>query len=72
MLALILFAILIYQRMNMEKILLRFPNKDLTKAKRRANFGLVFLGVLAVLEISLNLHLHRSLWDSDFISPFFN
>ena len=72
MLALILFAILLYQRINIEKILLRFPNKDLTKAKRRANIGLLLLGILALLETVLNVHLHRSLWNADFISPFFN
>ena len=72
MLAVILFAILLYQRMNIEKILLRFPNKDLIKTRRMANFGLVSLGILALLEIALNLHLHRSLWNADFISPFFS
>lgn len=72
MLALILFLILVYQYFTLDKILKRYPSKNPIRTKKRLLFGIFALGSLAALELFLNIRLERSLWNADFISPFFN
>lgn len=69
MLALMLWIALLYQRINIVKIVGQQPGKNLRTSKIRADIGLVFLGVLAVLQISINLYFGLNIWNPDFISP---
>jgi hypothetical protein len=71
MLAVILFAILLYQRINITRILSNKSEQDLVKARRRSNIGLVLLGILASIQIGTNIILERSLWEADFFSHYF-
>lgn len=69
MLALMLWIALLYQRINIVKIVGQQPGKNLRTSKIRADMGLVFLGILAVLQISINLYFGQNIWNPDFISP---
>lgn len=69
MLALLLWIALLYQRINIVKIVGQQPAKNLRTSKIRADIGLVFLGILAVLQISINLYFGLNIWNPDFISP---
>ena len=72
MLALALFLILLYQRVNIERIIASKPGKDLALATKKANIGLVLLGILAIVQFSVNIHLDQSLWNADFFSFLFD
>jgi|GEM_PF-1660559 len=65
MLIVILFGILLWQR-----ILIKDRLNDLQL--KRANLGVILLGVMSVLTVTFNLTLHRGFWDGDFFSPFFS
>ena len=69
MLALILWFILLYQRVNIVRIVDKKGRKDLRRSRIRADLGLIFLGILALLQFSVNFHYGLSLWNADFISP---
>jgi hypothetical protein len=45
---------------------------DKEKLRKRANIGLILLGVIAVLNLFFNIWLDRGIWNGDFFSPFFN
>lgn len=72
MLALILFMILLYQRINLEAILRKYPKLDPKRTRIKANTGLALLGVISILNMTFNIWLDRGLWNGDFFSPFFN
>lgn len=72
MLALILFMILLYQRINLEAILRKYPKLDPKRTRIKANIGLALLGVISILNMTFNIWLDRGLWNGDFFSPFFN
>jgi hypothetical protein len=69
MLALLLWIALLYQRINIVKIVGQQPGKNLRTSKIRADLGLVFLGILAFLQISINIYYGLNIWNPDFISP---
>lgn len=69
MLALLLWIALLYQRINIVKIVGQQPGRNLRTSKMRADIGLLFLGILAVLQISINLYFGLNIWNPDFISP---
>ena len=71
MLSVILFTILLYQRINLDAISGKNPKLDPIKARKRANLGLVALGVISILNVTFNIWLHRGWWNADFFSPFF-
>jgi hypothetical protein len=71
MLAAILFTILLYQRINIARILSLKSEQEIIKSTRRANVGLLLLGILASIQIGTNFVLERSLWEADFISHYF-
>jgi len=71
MISVILFSILLYQRVNIDSIGSKKPKFDPIKARRRANFGLITLGIISILNVTFNIWLHRGWWNGDFFSPFF-
>lgn len=71
MLAVILFFILLYQRLNIDAIVSKRPNLDPQKARKRANIGLIGLALISILNVTFNIWLHRGWWNGDFFSPFF-
>jgi hypothetical protein len=72
MLTVVLFFILLYQRINIDSIIRNRPNLDPQKARKRANLGLIGLGLISILNVTFNIALHRGWWNGDFFSPFFN
>lgn len=72
MISTILFLALLWQRSRIEIYSAKIPTNNLNTLKKRANAGLVLLGVISVLNITFNIWLHRGWWNGDFFSPFFN
>jgi len=72
MISTILFLALLWQRSRIEIYSAKIPNSNLNTLKKRANVGLVLLGVISFLNITFNIWLHRGWWNGDFFSPFFN
>jgi len=70
--SLILFFALLYMRLNLNSSPAIRQSIDLEKARKRANIGLLLLGVISILNIFFNIWLDRGLWNGDFFSPFFN
>ena len=62
MLAVILFFILLYQRINIDSIVGKRPKLDPVKARKRANIGLIGLGLISILNITFNIWFHRGWW----------
>jgi hypothetical protein len=72
MISLFLFLILLYQRSKINQIAGNSAKANVEASKRRANIGLIILGVISLLNIYFNISLHRGLWNGDFFSPFFS
>lgn len=72
MISLFLFLILLYQRSRINQIIGNSAKANVETSKRRANIGLIFLGVISLLNIYFNITLHRGWWNGDFFSPFFS
>lgn len=72
MLAFILFSLLLLQKINIDKIAIKYPGRDPRLMHKRANIGLFLLGLISLINIIFNITLHRGWWNGDFFSPFFN
>ena len=72
MLSTILFVALLWQRSRIDIYAEIIPGSDAKSLRRRANIGLIIIGVISLLNIYFNITLHRGWWNGDFFSPFFN
>ena len=72
MLSTILFVALLWQRSRIDIYAEKIPGSDAKSLRRRANIGLILIGVISILNITFNIALHRGWWNGDFFSPFFN
>lgn len=72
MLAFILFSLLLFQKMSIDKIAAKYPGRDPRLMHKRASIGLLLLGLISLLNIFFNITLHRGWWNGDFFSPFIN
>jgi hypothetical protein len=71
MISIILFLILAYQRLRIDKFASRFPNQSSQQIRNRANIGLLLLGTISILNVYFNITLNRGWWNGDFFSSFF-
>ncbi len=72
MISLVLFFALLYMRFNLNTSPSVRQGNEIEKIRKRANIGLILLGVISALNLFFNIWLDRGIWNGDFFSPFFN
>ena len=71
MISTILFLSLLWQRSRIHIYAAKIPGSNPDSLRKRANIGLIILGLMSLLNITFNIWLHRGWWNGDFFSPFF-